>query len=60
MLPSNARDQEVARRVLRELGAVRVFENIEWLTSDEDRRALARVRKLCGDIALNARGRITT
>lgn len=50
----------IANRVIRELAELRDFEKFEMLTDAETHRALATVRKLCADVALNARGRFTT
>jgi hypothetical protein len=54
-----ARDVLLVSRILRDLRAIDDLAR-RWPTTDEDRAAIARVRRVCSDIGLAEQGRIAT
>lgn len=55
----SSRDVLLANRVLRDLRAINDLAT-RWPTTDEDRAAIARVRRICAAIGLEDQGRIST
>lgn len=57
---SSASPSEIARRVMRELRALSGFENSDFVTTERDRKDLARIRRLCTNLCLANQGRHVT